>query len=322
MAYHPEKIHNGLAIYYIGTTEKITNDNNDNHRTLPILFMPGPHRFQIPGDGSAKSLIDGLVRHCCCRCDNDAPRALRRAVISFDPPGSGHSMKRPVHLSMEEMHQCADETLDVFLGGGGDLSPSSSWKKSEGSGIVDAVGHSMGGLCLLSYVLKNPTRIRRMVLIGAGCGGQSYMKARGALWNSTHPSFCTMTFLGLLQFVWPCQALQTIMMNFIYYHSLVNKERWYVAQKVHWRDWFRRREKYPEWHQVARKLDYRDELREIQVPTLLLCGRHDPQYPPCCTQELAENIPKSHAVYFEQSGHYPFIEEADEFWSVVSDFLK
>jgi hypothetical protein len=31
--------------------------------------------------------------------------------------------------------------------------------------------------------------VRRLILIGAGAGGPSWMQARGALWNRSHPAF-------------------------------------------------------------------------------------------------------------------------------------
>ena len=95
--------------------------------------MPGPHRFARPGLPMTDALIDGLT-------------ALHRQVITFDPPGSGGST-RPANLSMREMHDCADEALDVCGVVGG----------------VDAVGHSMSGLALLAYAIERPGRVRRLV---------------------------------------------------------------------------------------------------------------------------------------------------------------
>ncbi|MGV1030509.1 MAG: alpha/beta fold hydrolase [Dermatophilaceae bacterium] len=59
----------------------------------------------------------------------------------------------------------------------------------------------------------------------------------------------------------------------------------------------------------------------MRVPTLILCGRQDPQYPPACSQELARGIPESRVVWFDHSGHFPFREEPDAFWHAVELFL-
>ncbi len=238
----------------------------------------------------ADALIDGLTQ-------------LGRQVITFDPPASGHST-RSARLSMAEMHQCASEELDVC----------------GISEAVDALGHSMAGLALLSYAIEQPRRVRRLVLVGTGSGGPAYMNAPGALWNHSHPQFWRMALLGLLHIVWPRRAPEQMMMNFIQWHSFYDK-RHAEIETVRLRDWLRPRRGRPDWHRVARKLDYAPQLGEIGVPSLILCGRYDPQYPPSCSEELAAGINDARLIYFEHSGHYPFIEEADTFWQTVGDFL-
>ena len=65
----------------------------------------------------------------------------------------------------------------------------------------------------------------------------------------------------------------------------------------------------------------RSPPRQHRIPTLILCGRHDPQYAPACSEELAAGIRDSQVAWFERSGHFPFIEEADAFWPLVGNFL-
>ena len=64
-------------------------------------------------------------------------------------------------------------------------------------------------------------------------------------------------------------------------------------------------------------------LGEISVPTLVLSGIDDWITPPAQGgQRLHQAIPNSQMVVFENSGHYPFIEETDSFMQTVRDWLS
>jgi pimeloyl-ACP methyl ester carboxylesterase len=256
----------------------------------PLLLMPGPHRFARPGLRSADLLIAGFQRR-------------GRRVITFEPPGSGAST-RPPDLGMAEMHDCADEAL----------------RACAVHGPVDAVGHSMAGLAVLAYAIERPTRVNRLVLIGTGTGGPAYMHAPGALWNSSHPRFRTLAALGILQMVVRTRGPERILLNFITTHSFVDR-RLAETVEVGVLDWVRPKEGRTDWHRIARRLDYGPRLTEIRVPTLILCGRFDPQFPPACSEQLATGIEGARLTWFEQSGHFPFIEEQARFWTTVERFL-
>ena len=73
---------------------------------------------------------------------------------------------------------------------------------------------------------------------------------------------------------------------------------------------------------MARRLDYVPRLAQIAAPTLIMCGRYYPQYPPACSEELARHIKGAELIIFERSGHYPFIEEPEAFSSAVTTFLS
>lgn len=273
----PYAIHEGLAVYRIGSGK-------------PILFMPGPHRFQRPGMRSADAIIAGLNR-------------FDRQVITYDPPGAGLS-SRLENLGMPEMHDCADEALAVCS-----VPPP-----------VDTIGHSMGGFALLAYALERPSQVKRMVLIGTGSGQPSYMRAKGALWNPSHPGFYPFVAVSLLHIAWPFLGPQQWMNNLIEYHSFQDKSLC-ERKEISLQDWFRPRSGRTDWHRIAVKLDYSQRLAEISIPTLILCGRHDPQFPADCSRALVSGIPHARLVWFENSGHYPFIEEADLFWESITGFL-
>jgi proline iminopeptidase len=87
------------------------------------------------------------------------------------------------------------------------------------------------------------------------------------------------------------------------------------------RDWFRPAEPRIRWANVARHLDYRGRLMDVAAPTLVIVGRHDPQTPVACAEELAARLPHARLRVFAHSGHYPFIEESERFWAEVAAFL-
>lgn len=64
--------------------------------------------------------------------------------------------------------------------------------------------------------------------------------------------------------------------------------------------------------------DVSADLGRIEVPTLVLGGRHD-WFPSleAGPARVAAGIPDAELVVFEESGHFPFIEEQDRFVSVV-----
>jgi proline-specific peptidase len=65
----------------------------------------------------------------------------------------------------------------------------------------------------------------------------------------------------------------------------------------------------------------RDRLGEIEVPTLILCGRED-EVVPACSETMHKGIAGSELVIFEQSSHLSHFEEPERFFEVLRDFLR
>jgi proline iminopeptidase len=67
--------------------------------------------------------------------------------------------------------------------------------------------------------------------------------------------------------------------------------------------------------------DLKPQLPTVTAPTLITVGRTDWITPVSCSQTIADLIPNSHLVVFEESGHSPQIEEAEKWTKTVRSFL-
>jgi len=68
--------------------------------------------------------------------------------------------------------------------------------------------------------------------------------------------------------------------------------------------------------------DFSDQLKEVEVPTMIIAGRFDRGCFPSYTLEFKKHMPQANFVMFEKSGHFPFIEEPQKFSEILDDFLS
>ncbi len=65
-----------------------------------------------------------------------------------------------------------------------------------------------------------------------------------------------------------------------------------------------------------------DRLPAITTPSLVLAGRDDFICPPSQAERIARGLPNAECVIFEESGHFPFVEEPSAFFATVHDWLR
>jgi proline iminopeptidase len=66
--------------------------------------------------------------------------------------------------------------------------------------------------------------------------------------------------------------------------------------------------------------DRTNRLAEINVPTLITCGRFD-EVAPACSETMHRGIRDSELVIFENSSHLAHFEEPERYFEVLIDFL-
>jgi proline-specific peptidase len=70
-----------------------------------------------------------------------------------------------------------------------------------------------------------------------------------------------------------------------------------------------------------RGYDLTERLAQIELPTLLTCGRYD-EARPDTVATFAERILRSEVAVFEDSSHTPHLEEPDRYVEVIGAFLE
>jgi proline iminopeptidase len=182
-------------------------------------------------------------------------------------------------------------------------------------------GHSYGGALAQEYALRYPERLRGLILCDtapAADGGPAAMANAHA--RATPEQFevvlsgFTRPFTGdAAEFAERFGAILPL-----YFHGAVPDAAAAVFLEMRYRPSAFNRAIfgcYPQFRTLER-------LAEIPTPTLVLQGRHDWVTPPALGGDrLRAHLPDSDLVLFEQSGHFPFLEEPEAFRHAVSAFL-
>jgi proline iminopeptidase len=260
----------------------------------PVLLFPYPHGHTTEPMAQGK-LAELLV-------------GMGRTVVSFDVPGAYRSIREPVG-DMEEMIRCADQTL-AGLGI---------------EGPVDVVGHSMGGLAALAYAIERPERTRRLVLVTSLSGFPSVARwgFPGSAFRIYEADYWRIILWGIrLNAGRGSLALHKKLQNLMA-RATYHDETFFRPVEIDSGDHQQGVPIRTIWTKnMYSRLSYADRLGEVRAPTLILAGRHDPEAPLQCSEELVQGIRGGRQVVFERSGHAPFIEESSLFAQAVGSFLE
>ena len=257
----------------------------------PLLLMPYPHGFMVT------PMVAGPL--------SASLQELGFRVISFDPPGMFRTT-REARITMDEMLACALETLEFF----------------DVQGAVKLLGHSMGGMCALAFTLEQPQQVESLALFSSLSGGPAITRNRGVplslSWTGAD-FWRLLTWGARLMYGGGSLALHKKMLNLLYRNSYADHHQ--VPQvEIHPGDSRQPAPRRDRWPAAALRIDYRARLGEVRVPTLVGVGRHDPQTPVACSEELAGGIPGARLVVFENSSHNLFEEEPGRFKRTLTEF--
>lgn len=166
---------------------------------------------------------------------------------------------------------------------------------------VHLLGNSLGGHVALVYILKNPEKIRSLILTGSSglfeSGmGDSYPKRgdREYIRKKTELTFYDPK-IATEELVDECFEITNNRYKVIKIISLAKS---------------------------AIRNNLGDELRNIKQPTCLIWGNNDTITPPFVAHEFNKLIPNSELHFIDKCGHAPMMEVPDEFNVILSGFLS
>ena len=239
--------------------------------------------------------------HLAAVLDNWDPRiidgiAAKHHVIAFDNRGIGTSSGSPSN-SMEQM---ADDAI-TFI-------------KAMGLQQVDLLGFSMGGMIAQEIVLKEPQRVRKMILAGTGpAGGEgissvagvaNYDLLRGLLTGQDPKQylFFTRTPNGI-------EAGKAFLARLQERTEQRDKDisvSAYIAQLQALRAW-------------GQKLPA--DLSVVKQPVLVVNGEQDRMVPTVNTHDLARRLPNSTLIIYPDAGHGGIFQFHADFVPSALEFL-
>lgn len=249
----------------------------------PILFVHGI-------SGSWQNWLENLPHF-----------ARERRAIALDLPGFGASPMPSWPIDMPAYGQLIHNFCEK-LG-------------IEGGAIV---GNSMGGMIAVEAVTAAPGRFEQLVLVAAaGILNTWYPRERAVAtalaWKTFGPHFGDR---GRWIVTHP-RARQIVFGPFVRYPNRLRADL--LFEQIG--SGLERAEGFGDALHAAIRHDMREELGEIEIPTMVLWGQSDRVIPVSAALSYHRRIPHSRLEIFERTGHVPQLERPLRFNAVVDEFL-
>ncbi|MBC7689062.1 MAG: alpha/beta hydrolase [Aquabacterium sp.] len=165
---------------------------------------------------------------------------------------------------------------------------------------IHLLGNSLGGHVALIHILKNPDRIKTMILTGSSGLFENGM-------GDTYPKRGDRDYIRKkteLTFYDPLMATEELV-NEVFE---ITNNRLKVIKII-------------ALAKSAIRNNLGEELNEIKQPTCLIWGNNDTITPPFVGKEFQRLIPNSELHFIDKCGHAPMMEVPQEFNKLLSAFL-
>lgn len=264
--------------------------------TVPFVESRGLRiHYEVTGRRSAPPvlMIQGLGASKHAWNLQRAALAVRWRTVALDNRGSGRSGRPAGPFTLEDM---ADDALRVL----------------DAAGVDDAhvVGASMGGVIAQILAVRNPERVRSLVLACTSCRQHPWREDLLREWSTTARGRGLLDVgRGAAQWVMGPRSFRRAVPALGWLGPLaVMRPRDSFASQVD--------------AILATDSSLADRLAEVTAPTLVVVGNQDILTPRGDSEEIAERIPGAELVVISGAAHGLMVEHAGTFNSVLIDFLQ
>jgi pimeloyl-ACP methyl ester carboxylesterase len=178
-------------------------------------------------------------------------------------------------------------------------------------GIVRAplIGHSMGGTVSLGVASRYPNKVVKVAVIGSPIQG-----------SSLNPVLKLSGYKSIADLVFTLPFLRdTVIYGLTHLGTRDGKALYRMVKEDAAKT---SPESFFQSIGTLRKTDLTELLPQLQMPILGVYGRRDIIVNPKQGKVLLKFAPNSVEAWFENSGHFPMMDEPERFYKTISDFLN
>jgi proline iminopeptidase len=274
---------------------------------MPIPKLRGTEIFYtLHGDGPPVVVMHGGLGldHTYFRPWLD-PLGKKRTLVYYDHRGNGRSA-RPASLDDVDHATWADDA--------------DALRAALGHEKIVLFGHSYGSFLALEYALRHADRLAGLVLVGCAPKFDYTDVVMGNAAQRATPEQLAALQGGLSAPAADDAAYARIWRSIapLYFHRFDAA----VWQRMDEATRYSAAAFNAGMFRCLPAFDVLSRLAGIRVPTLVVTGRHDWITPvEQGGARIQRSMPDAKLVVFEESGHYPFIEEPARFLDVVGGWL-
>lgn len=198
---------------------------------------------------------------------------------------------------------------------------------------ISLVGHSYGTVVAQAYAIQYPQYVDKMVLIAGFHSGEmwqancdSYNHNAKTYFPKEWKKVDSLRNLGYISSDSEFQKVYWSMpAKYIYYHNTKLKQN--VPSEEHrgmnLDVYFAIIGRDADFNVSGSMMDtdFRKDLKNLKMPTLITAGRYDGVSTPEFNYQYKTYMPQAKFVMFENSSHNPYLEEPEKFYNLFEEFL-